>query len=1256
MAFGVERVVDLIKYFCCDAATARCGPYEAVVPDEPIGLRELLPGHLYLTRELFDAEANRQVDVSVYLGLTKLGGLLWDQQVRALTRLSGLEHPCLPVLLGGGYLDAVTAEEAGLRTESGEGTEAAFIATVGADNQLSPADGEMLRGDPAGALRQFELLADALAHVHDLGLTHRRLSPAALDVVIGSDGEYRLRLARFELSSFVAGLLSGASADSSAAGQLRELVLAEGPEPLPYLAPERLAYLLPRPGEPDHVVESAKGDVYGLAAVAWEWFVEPLPQELVPKRVPREAAEAVAERDRLERLGEHLLDRLQHARLPSALRDLLRRMLDPHPRNRPTADEVAGHLNEHHEANVIEFGGAVSSLPHLLAFMPERGEETLGKWNWLEHPADSEAGIRETAELLRTDLRRGEVLWSPDGADPFVNGGSTESKREATVVLAGARALWFCQLLRPRQGLSLGAPMPEVLVVKYVARLDAYGVQNKLEDLRAASLKRPMPEIKALSYRTPAPRLNALRRDRPSWEAFTDAIRPAVAKSTAQLDYERAINWLLEFQGVELRARRYPYETVADAPGDGTLVRWDQQRDQDRVHSHALLTKYAGNPELRPPFGEFFGRLENEESGSADVEVYAGDHDRKGRNVRSVQAQVVRVEGGDRIVLQPKPGQKRIPPRGWIRPADDIGSETVLRRQADARWELFALKSLVSQLRRPFSLPTLPQRWAGAGEGLLKGGRQAVRDILVHQPFFALQGPPGTGKTTVTARAVAAYLEQESTHRILVSAQSNFTLDNLAARILKDIGARNDEGPTDADPDVPIALRVVSQRGNPDERVRPWLRSELVLRRARQMRQGIDEQLAAGVDPDVRPVLERWRGILDPGAREPVLPELADRLQRGANIVFATCATATPRNLGATGGASSFDWVIVEEAAKAWPTELAIPLVRGTRWTLIGDHFQLPAHRRDEVVRFLDSCVNDPSTAIAAAGADRTTYLKAFDMFGSLFPEQETAGDGTGTGADAAGTDTGADAGVEPVTWRNRPTARLSTQFRMREPIAQVVSRGFYPRPPRPGEPPPEDGMPLGGLATHHPETPAPVEAPGWLRGRALVWLDTAGLPNCQEQPYWKNEGEADIVHRLVSALRPAPVPGRDGFSTEPLAVLTPYRRQAEVLHRYGDLSRFVQTVHAFQGREADIVVVSLVRNKRRGSGSAAESFGHLSRRDLINVLFSRARQLLVVVGEYAHYAGFENGGDTFWQTVCQAVDHYGAVLNAADVLSLEAR
>jgi len=67
------------------------------------------------------------------------------------------------------------------------------------------------------------------------------------------------------------------------------------------------------------------------------------------------------------------------------------------------------------------------------------------------------------------------------------------------------------------------------------------------------------------------------------------------------------------------------------------------------------------------------------------------------------------------------------------------------------------------------------------------------------------------------------------------------------------------------------------------------------------------------------------------------------------------------------------------------------------------------------------------------------------------------------------------------------------------------------------------------------------------------------------------------------------------------------------------------------------------------------ESYGHLSRRDLINVMFSRARRLLVVVGDWEHYANYE-AEDDFWRQVCQCVDADGHIVNATDVVSLEVR
>ena len=62
-------------------------------------------------------------------------------------------------------------------------------------------------------------------------------------------------------------------------------------------------------------------------------------------------------------------------------------------------------------------------------------------------------------------------------------------------------------------------------------------------------------------------------------------------------------------------------------------------------------------------------------------------------------------------------------------------------------------------------------------------------------------------------------------------------------------------------------------------------------------------------------------------------------------------------------------WVVVEEAARAWPTELALPLVRGLRWTLIGDHFQLPAFDELSVHRFLDLCGQTDDEELQLHGA-----------------------------------------------------------------------------------------------------------------------------------------------------------------------------------------------------------------------------------------------------------------------------------------------
>jgi hypothetical protein len=116
--------------------------------------------------------------------------------------------------------------------------------------------------------------------------------------------------------------------------------------------------------------------------------------------------------------------------------------------------------------------------------------------------------------------------------------------------------------------------------------------------------------------------------------------------------------------------------------------------------------------------------------------------------------------------------------------------------------------------------------------------------------------------------------------------------------------------------------------------------------------------------------------------------------------------------------------------------------------------------------------------------------------------------------------------------------------------------------------------------------------------------------------------------------------------------VLTPYREQRRLLQGVSLASPHLSTVHAFQGREADLVIVSLVRDTAHGRGPSriGPSLGHLAQRELVNVLFSRARRMLVIVGRFDHYAHIA-GERGFWTRVCRAVELYGDRLMVTEVL-----
>jgi superfamily I DNA and/or RNA helicase len=192
--------------------------------------------------------------------------------------------------------------------------------------------------------------------------------------------------------------------------------------------------------------------------------------------------------------------------------------------------------------------------------------------------------------------------------------------------------------------------------------------------------------------------------------------------------------------------------------------------------------------------------------------------------------------------------------------------------------------------------------------------------------------------------------------------------------------------------------------------------------------------------------------------------------------------------------------------------------------------------------------------------------------------------------------------------------------------IARIVSKAFYK-----GK---LETLPKRRIAAET-EVP-PFVSQGPLPASPVVVVDfphisMSGSSDRLERGYprWHNPSEIDAVINVLRHVR-----ARAGARKPPtVAVLSPYKAQVDKLHtrisallnnELQHLKQFrtvrdgqgiVGTVDSFQGSEADLVILSLVRNNQRAGVSA---LGFLRDKRRMNVALSRARSKLVIVGSLA--------------------------------------
>ncbi|WP_245323408.1 AAA domain-containing protein [Bradyrhizobium stylosanthis] len=307
-----------------------------------------------------------------------------------------------------------------------------------------------------------------------------------------------------------------------------------------------------------------------------------------------------------------------------------------------------------------------------------------------------------------------------------------------------------------------------------------------------------------------------------------------------------------------------------------------------------------------------------------------------------------------------------------------------------------------------------------------------------------------------------------------------------------------------------------------------------------------------------------------------------------ADVVAGTCVGIVgPRSAADL----AFDLCIVDEASKATATEVLVPLSRAKKWLLVGDSKQLPP--------FQDEALRDKE------------ILERYDL-----RREEVAESLFGY--------------LERRLPKNCITA-LTVQHRMIAPISDMIAHCFYPDQTL------ECGREDNGRS-FSPVLPAPV-----------TWLDTSKLPSrgeTESDTGVSNRLECELIRTRLQALnrRLARLDRKKEAKKVSVAVLTGYAEQRNLLertlnplsHKWTHINILLNTVDAFQGRQADMAIYSVTRSNDSGY------LGFLNQSPRLNVALSRGRDALLIVGDKKFCSGI-NGENPFrevidwidWNTQC---------------------
>lgn len=323
-----------------------------------------------------------------------------------------------------------------------------------------------------------------------------------------------------------------------------------------------------------------------------------------------------------------------------------------------------------------------------------------------------------------------------------------------------------------------------------------------------------------------------------------------------------------------------------------------------------------------------------------------------------------------------------------------------------------------------------------------------------------------------------------------------------------------------------------------------------------------------------------WQGMLEQSTAYD-LDEIKKLYIQYANVIGVTCSISASKDF--VNQYPDFDVVIIDEVSKATPPELLLPMLKGKKVVLVGDHHQLPPLVGQDTMDEVLEDIEDPKEK-----AELKSILKE-SIFERLFKELPSD---------------------------SKTTLRI--QYRMHEHIMETINP-FYR----------EKNYGLAcGLTNSDVDRDHLLDGKQFRRGQHIVWYD---IPNErgfleereQHSRSFYNEAELKQIRELMLDLNQATADAKkegrlDQHVKKKVGVISFYGEQVKrvnrILSQELDLPHLhcrTGTVDKFQGMEMDVIVLSFVRNHQQPDGN----IGFLKDYRRLNVALSRARELLMIVG-----------------------------------------